>query len=290
MNSANGSGQRLDSDLLRTFLAVAAAGSVTAGADRILRSQSAVSLQIKRLEETLGRRVFERRGRGVALTAYGETLIPVAERVVGLLDRTVAEARSDGLRGALRIGIPEEAGEDVLVAIAAHFAREHPQVELAVRCGISSGFPGAVERGDLDAAICDVERPGAGSTVLREVERFWVAARGHRPQTRSPLPLALFDRACTWRDLAVEALEAAGVEYRVVYTSESVAGIMAAVRSGTAVALVGDVGLAPGVARLDDLPAVPRSCLVLVRRDTLDAAIGDAVETVVRTAFDRRAR
>lgn len=290
MSFVNESTLPLDSDLLRTFLAVAAAGSVTVGARRVLRSQSAVSLQIKRLEEILGRRVFERRGRGIALSAYGGTLLPVAQRVVGLLDGAVADARAEGLRGRLRIGVPEEVGEDGLATIVSHIAREHPDIDLTVRCGISSGFPDAVAGGDLDAAICDVEAVEPGWSVLRPVARVWIAATARVAADREPLPVALFDRACAWRDLALEALNAAGRDYRIVYTSESVAGILAAVRSGLAVALMGEFGREQGIMRLDGLPVVPDSQLVLMCRPGLDPEVGAALEAAARTVFQPTVR
>jgi len=284
MSLANASGARLESDLLRSFLAVAATGSVTAGAERVFRSQSAISLQIRRLEEILGRRVFERRGRGVVLTAYGETLAPVAERVVGLLDAAVADARADGLAGTLRIGVPEEVGEGVLTAVVSRLARDHPRVELSVRSGISAGFPAAVERGDLDAALCDVETLPAGWSLLRRVERRWIASTRHRPQDRTPLPVALFDRACSWRDMAVDALDRSGRDYRVVFTSESTAGILAAVRAGMAVALVGDIDADPEIARVGELPDVDPCNIALALRPGLDRDLGIVIERVVRSA------
>lgn len=288
MSFANEFVSALDSDLLRTFRAVAAAGSVTAGARRVLRSQSAVSLQIRRLEEILGRRVFERRGRGIALTAYGETLVPIADRVVGLLDDAVADARAGELTGALRLGVPEEVGEPELAGLVAGLVRAHPRIDLAVRCGLSAGFPEAVASGDLDAAVCDVEAAETDWPVLATVARVWVTASTHHPETRNPLPVALFDRTCAWRDLAVEALERAGRPYRVVYTSESVAGIVAAVRSGLAVALMGEADMGrrePGLERVEALPAVPPSRLVLMRRPRLDPEIAAAVETAMRSAL-----
>lgn len=288
MSFINESAHALDSELLRTFRAVAAEGSVTAGAKRVLRSQSAVSLQIRRLEEILGRRVFERRGRGIALTAYGETLLPVADRVVGLLDDAVADARAGGLTGTLRLGVPEEVGEPVLAGLVAGFVRAHPRIDLAVRCGLSAGFPEAVASGDLDAAVCDVEASETDWPVLATVPRAWVTASAHHPEKRDPLPVALFDRDCAWRDLAVQALERTGRPYRIVYTSESVAGIVAAVRSGLAVALMGNADMGrwgPGLERVEGLPAVPPSRLVLMRRPRLDPEIGTALEAALETAM-----
>lgn len=290
MSSANGSFPSLDSDLLRTFRAVAVSGSVTEGAKRVLRSQSAVSLQIKRLEETLGRRVFERRGRGVTLTAYGETLLPVADRVVRLLDEAVAEARAGEMLGPLRLGVPEEIGEAAHAALVARVVRDHPRIDLAVRCGLSAGFPDAVASGDLDAAICDLESGAADWPVLASVERVWVTSAAHHPERREPLPVALFDRACAWRHLAMEALERSGRSYRVVYSSESTAGLMAAVRSGLAVALMGTMeggAMKPrsGIERIEGLPTVSPSQLVLMHRPGLDPVTIAAVETACRAAL-----
>ena len=120
----------LDTDLLRTFLAISDAGSFLAGAARIQRSQSAASIQIKKLEALLGTRVFERHGRGVRLTPTGEKLLPAARQSVRLLDKTFAELGNQGLEGALRIGIPDDHSKAVLSRIIADFARMHPKIEL----------------------------------------------------------------------------------------------------------------------------------------------------------------
>ena len=114
---------KLDSELLRTFLAVAESGSFSKGAQRIFRSQSAVSLQIKQLEQVLGQAVFQRQARGVSLTPVGEQLCPTAEQVIGLLDETVGRLRSNPLQGSIRIGIPDEYGDSLLPGVIADFAR-----------------------------------------------------------------------------------------------------------------------------------------------------------------------
>jgi len=149
----------LDSDLLRTFLAVAESGSVSGGADRIHRSQSAASLQIKRLEDVVGRRLFTRHGRGVTLTAAGETLRPVARQVVQSLDTTLAELRGGGLKGKLRIGMPDDHGRSELANIISSFAALHPDVELEVHCALGAGFAEALKSGALDLAVHEVPEP-----------------------------------------------------------------------------------------------------------------------------------
>lgn len=256
----------LDSELLRTFLAIAETGSFTRGAERIFRSQPAVSLQIKRLEEILGSPVFERRARGVELSPLGERLRPAAERIVGLLDETAAELRSDAVRGRVHIGIPDEYARSILPGVIARFAQAHPHVEVSVRCGFSTDFPDLLERGELDLAVHAVEAEREGSVRLRKEKTVWATSARHPAHERRPLPVALFDRACWWRERAVEALETSGICYRVAFSSESVNGVMAAIEAGAAVGLLSESSLGEGLRALtaeQGFADLPSSMLVL---------------------------
>lgn len=258
--------EKLDSDLLRTFLAIAEAGSFSGGANRIHRSQSAASLQVKRLESLLGHAVFERHARGVKLTSTGEKLWPLAQRVIDLLDGAIGELRSDSLDGSVRIGVPDEYGGTILSEIVARFSREHPQVELAVTCGFSADFPRALCNNELDLAVHAVEAAPQRARVLLTERMLWVGSRIHKVYEQDPLPLALFDRACWWRDRALEALDSIGRRYRVVYTSESVAGVAAAIEAGVAVGVLGESCLSDSLQTLseaDGFPTMPDSLLVL---------------------------
>ncbi|NIA70914.1 LysR family transcriptional regulator [Pelagibius litoralis] len=283
--------EKLDSELLRTFLAVADAGSVSGGAERILRSQSAASLQIKRLESLLGVPVFERHARGVSLTATGEKLRPLAQRVVDLLDAAIGDLRSEGLEGSLRIGVPDEYGEIILPKIIARFARHHPRVELAVRCGFSADFPAALSKDELDLAVHAVEAAPPASQILLKEKTYWVGARSHSVHEQDPLPIALFDRACWWRDRALQALEAAGRRYRVIYTSESVTGVAAAIEAGVAVGLLGESSLRDGLRPLlpaDGFPRMPDSLLVLETGPGARSSVGKAMAATIVEAFGRQ--
>jgi DNA-binding transcriptional LysR family regulator len=278
----------LDSELLRSFLAVARHGSFSAAAASVFRSQSALSLQIKHLEEIIGQAVFRRHARGVELTEAGEKLRPAAEQVVSLLDSTASELRADPLRGRLRIGIPDEYGDSLLPGVVARFARDHPRVELSVRCALSADFPAALERGEIDLAIHAVETPAAGMQPLRRERTCWAVSRDHAVQTRDPLPVAVFDRACWWRDRALEALERSGRSYRVVFSSESVTGIAAAVSAGVAVGALGENSLRAGFRELtprDGLPALPDSQLVLQRGPCADTPLAAAMSRELIEAF-----
>lgn len=214
----------LDSELLRTFLAVAGTGSVTEGARLIGRSQSATSLQIMRLEEVIGRDLFERTGRGVTLTETGQRLMPVARDVKERLDAVLREITADGLRGKLRLGIPDDHGQAKLAKILSAFAQSHPQVELEVTCTISTDFPELLSRGRLDLAVYEVETIGRNEEVVFEDPTCWVMSRYRDLLAEEPVPVALFDRACWWREAALKSLEARGRPYRIAFSSQSVAG------------------------------------------------------------------
>ena len=283
------SSQRLDTDLLRTFLTVARHGNVTRGAQALHRTQSAVSIQIKRLEESLAARLFRREPRGVSLTEAGERLRAAAERIVGDLDETVQTFRADPIGGLVRVGIPEEYGAEVLPMVLADFSARFPAVEVFVRCGFSVEFPAAIRRGELDLAVfADCRRFGQSDTLIRD-PMAWVASRPWRCRDEEPVPLALFDRACAWRDVAIQALEDAGQPYRIVFSSESTAGIKAAIATGLAVGVLARSTLESSMlvlGREHGLPPLPDSALFLLRGGDGSLAI-DAMAAAIESGFDR---
>lgn len=284
--------QTLDSDLLRTFLAVADTGSITLGAARILRTQSAASLQIKRLEDTLGQPVFQRHGRGVRLTPLGERLLPTARQVTTSLDTTLRHLRADGVEGRIRMGIPDDHSQDTLARIIAEFAQSHPAVELDVICDLSTRFPALLAEGSLDLAIHEVETPPDAQDILWADQTQWVVSRHHDLLSRDVLPVALFDRDCWWRDAALNALEAMNRPFRVLYSSQSVQGITAAVEAGVAVALLGSGALGGNIRRLgpeDGFPVMPTSNLILQTADKDTPALR-SITAAIRHAFEDRAR
>ncbi len=278
----------LDSDLLRTFIAVAQAGSVTDGAALINRSQSATSIQIKRLETILGEPVFERHGRGVVPSETGRRLLPIANEVTARLDAALRDISRDAVRGRLRLGIPDDHGRAKLAQIVAAFSRLHPQVELDVTCALSTGFPGALEKGELDLAVYEVETPRPVEDLLFEDPTCWVSSAEQDFSTARTLPVALFDHACWWRDAALGSLEARRRPYRIVYSSQSVSGVIAAVDAGIAVGLVGRSSVHSGHAIVGaelDLGATPTSKLVLAANGSADGGPLIAMKETIRAAF-----
>ena len=278
----------LDSDLLRTFLAVAQAGSVTEGAERIHRSQSATSVQIRRLEAIVGQPVFERHGRGVALSEAGRRLLPVARDVTARLDTALRALSDTAVAGKIRLAIPDDHGRTKLTRIIAAFAQRHPQVELEVTCALSTGFPEALKKGDLDLAIYEVEALQAGEELLSEDPTCWLSALGQDFSTAATLPVALFDQACWWRDEAVRSLDARGGPYRIVYSSQSVSGVLAAVEAGIAVGLLGRSSLHAGLTIVDrtyGFAPTPTSKLVMAEGKARAGAPLATMKSAIRAAF-----
>ena len=278
----------LDSDLLRTFVAVAEAGSVTDGAARIHRSQSATSIQIKRLETILGQPVFERHGRGVRLSETGQRLLPVAQDVTARLDAVLRDVSQKAVSGKLRVGIPDDHGRMKLAGIVAAFTRHHPNVELDVTCALSTGFPDALDKGLLDLAIYEVERPQRHEEVIFEDPTCWVSSTYRDFSADESLPVALFDHACWWRDAALASLEVRAKPYRITYSSQSVAGVIAAVEAGIAIGLLGRSSLHAGLSVVGEglgCGPTPASKLVMASNGSRDGGPQDAMMAAIRAAF-----
>jgi DNA-binding transcriptional LysR family regulator len=188
----------------------------------------------------------------------------------------------------LRLGIPDEYADSLLPNLIARFARANPGVELAVRCSFSAGFAGALAADELDIAVHASSSTSALTTLLRREKTYWVASRHHRVHEQNPLPVALFDRDCWWRDSALAALDASGRDYREVFSSESVSGIAAAVAAGVSVALMGEDSLRADFMRLtpqQGFPAMAESALVLQVREGLDSALSRALCELIQNAF-----
>lgn len=278
----------LNSELLRAFLAVAEAGSVTDGAAQVFRSQSAMSLQIQKLETVLGQAVFTRHGRGVVLTQAGERLLPIARDITTALAVATRELTSDELHGRLHIGIPDDESKQVLSRIIGEFAQSHPLVELQVTCALSPSFRAALDKGTMDLAVYEVEKPEHGQEVLRVEQTAWIGSRHHDLLSRESLPIALFDQDCWWREAALASLHALSRPYRVVYASQSVAGVVAAIEAGIAVGVLGRSSLNEQLRVLtsnDGFAQTPKSRLVLGLRPGPSSPVIEAMQSAIRRAY-----
>ena len=225
----------LDSELMRTFLAVADRRSVTGAADAVGRTQSAVSMQLRRLEESVGHALFRRMPRGVELTPRGLQLIPYARRVVGLLDAATTALRTMPLAGPVRIGIPQEYCETILPHVLAAFAECHPEVEVSVRCDYCIPQIAALEAGELDLAVVFATPPVHAGEILRVDPTVWVTSHEHGLHLQRPLPIAAYFHSDWCRDYMLSSLDRFGIPYRIAFECDTVGGFWTALRSGLAV-------------------------------------------------------
>lgn len=280
----------LDSDLLRTFLAVADTGNLTRAADTVRRTQSAVSMQIRKLEDQIGLALFERHSRGVVLTAQGRRLVDNARRIVALLDDTAAAMRLPVLDGSVRIGIPEEYINSALPKALGAFAAVHPGVEVTVQQGTSMSNLAALDAGEIDVAV--VFEPGGRSRneVLMVDPTVWATSEQHGTHQRRPVPIATYTHIeggwCD--DLAMRCLKKCGVESRVAYVSRTGSGLIAAVVSGLAIAPLSRSAIPPGCRELteeDGFGVIDMSNVVLRTRRGNRSPTLDAMADAIRRAF-----
>ncbi|CAD7849854.1 MAG: Transcriptional regulator, LysR family [Olavius algarvensis Delta 4 endosymbiont] len=221
-------------DYLRTFIAVADTGGFTSAGQQINRSQSAVSMQIKRLEDETGKVLFDRVGKSVGLTPEGNLLINFARRIVKEHDAAVAAISGPGLQGRIRFGSPEHYTVGVLPGLLARFAASYPDVRVEMRCENSDRIKAAIDQGTLDIGLCT--QISEGGEAIYHDPVVWVTDPGYLAAGQAALPLAVFEEDCIFRSWAVEALEKAGLRYQIVYVSRSISGLLDAVRAGLAVA------------------------------------------------------
>jgi len=260
----------LDVDLLKTFIAIAESGSFTRAAEEVNKTQSAVSMQMKRLEELLGRSLFARDGRHSRVTADGEHFLDYARRIVKLNDEVVTAFAEPEITGVVRFGTPDDYADRFLPEILARFSRTHPLVEVDVECLSSVALVERTRRGELDLALitlgCDTA--DAGAEVVRAEPLVWVTSLRHRAHEQDVLPLALSQPGCQWRQLALDALDRAGRRYRIAYASSNSNAVNAAVLSGLAVGAVPEIAVRPGMRALGEeegFPALGSFDLGLVR-------------------------
>ncbi|MGB7320005.1 MAG: LysR substrate-binding domain-containing protein [Albidovulum sp.] len=278
-----------DSDLMRSFLAVAESGSVTAASHRLGRTQSAVSMQIARLEDSLGQRLFDRRPRGVTLTARGVQLLPYAQRVVKLMEEAATVLRSRPLDGPVRIGIPQDYSETVLPKLLSDFAACYPAVEVTVRCDYSAPQMAAMKAGELDlAVIFEWEANTSKGEVLCVEPSVWVTSVRHEQHLQSPLPIATYFNSGWCQEHLITSLERHGIAYRVAFECDTVGAFFSAVKAGLAVVGLSRSTIPEGCRELtlaDGFPPIDTSCVVLHRNPRGSSPAIDELASGIRAAF-----
>ena len=280
----------LDPDLLRSFVAIAETGSFTAAANLVFRTPSAVSMQIKKLEELLGVTVFLRDARQVTLTGEGERLLPYARRLLALNREAVSKFVVPDISGVVRVGSPDDYGERILPPVLKRFAQTHPSVAVDVIIDQSVNLRKRFHAGQLDIAILTCP-PGAAigeEEIVFTEPIVWAGACGGTAYLREPLPVSMWEEGCAWRGSATAALERVGRDYRVAYMSAHAAGQRAAILADLAIAPLPKSFIGPGLQILCEDDGLPRlddySMSMLIANDPAPPVC--AVADHFRAAYD----
>jgi DNA-binding transcriptional LysR family regulator len=265
----------LDLDLLRAFVAVADAGSFTAAADTVGRTQSAVSQKIRRLEELVGHPLFDRNSRSLALTGTGGQLLIGARRLLDLNDDVVRSLQTPQTTGKLRVGICEDFVPLQLSKLLARFLRLHPGIQLDVNTSLTHSLLREFEAGNLDLVIATREFKERGRVIWRE-PMVWFAASDFQLDLDRPLPLVLLQPPCTYRELMFTTLDTARQEWMTACTVSSLMGVQAAVAGGLGITLLGRSFIQDGMQILNvpqHWPPLPMTEIVVLGDDTAEKSL-----------------
>ena len=272
----------LDLDLLRTLVAIAETGNFSAAGAEVGRTPSAISMQVKKIEETLGRPVFVRDSRSVSLTADGTALLAHARRMLAMNREIMARFVTPDVAGEVRLGAFDDVAERFLPAMLRRFAETHPGIVVNVEVGDTNGMRRAVDTGRLDLAIISATLEGASDIeeVFRE-RLVWAGLKGGCAADRDPLPVSVWEEGCAWRKIGLEGLEMQGRAWRIAFESAHI--------SGQKAAILADLAIAPlPVSALggDIVPAVSERPLPALPQYALGLHIGPDPSPPVRAAAD----
>ena len=276
-----------DIDLLRTFVTGVELGSFARAADRLGRSPSAVSLHLRRLEDQAKRPLLHKRGRGLVPTEAGEVLLGYARRLLALNDEAMDTLREESVAGTVRLGVPQDFAEGVLPPVLARFAVAHPGVRIEVGVERTATLRDGIEAERFDLALLwDRE----ATSALGRVPMTWLGSRaGFKRDPGDPVPLVMFEPPCLFREAAAAALDAAGIRWRVVFTSPALSGLLAAVAAGLGVTPRTPLGLPAGVRPLRPeqvaLPTLPLLALSLRTSVTRPTPAVERLRTILGEAL-----
>jgi DNA-binding transcriptional LysR family regulator len=266
----------LDLELLRSFVSVVDAGGFTRAGERVHRTQSTVSQQIKRLEDDVGQPLLNRAGKGVTPTEAGERLLSYARRLLSLAEEARDVMARPGNEGAVRLGIPEDFAAYRLTRLLAAFSRGKPGLRLDVRADQSMVLRRDLERGEIDLALLKRDAGEQGGIASWPERVHWVTSKAHPIDAKvSSLPLIGFPTGCLYRARAIHAIESAGRSWHMAYTSSSLAGIQAAVAAGLGVSILSEMAIQADHQRLtakDGFVPIDKTEMALVASPNASAA------------------
>ncbi|WP_395371406.1 LysR family transcriptional regulator [Komagataeibacter diospyri] len=251
----------LEIDLLRSFTVISDTGSLSRAALQLAKTQSALSMHVKRLEDLTGRCLLNRGGRGVTLTAHGLRLLTHARDILRAHDRALADLTGQGLTGSVRFGCPDDYAAAFLPGLVGSFTSVHPDVLIEIVCGSTQRLNRMLEQQQLDLALVSIVNPHTKHDIIRMEPLVWVGRTGFPVWNSIPLPLALTEVDTFDHQAVLKSLEHDGRKFRIAYASASLAGLTAVVRSGQAVAVLTRAAVPPDLLELGPdvgLPDLPQ--------------------------------
>ena len=278
----------LDLDLLKTFVAVVESGNLSNAALRVGRSQSAVSMQMQRLEQHVGRPLLIRGPRTVVPNAVGAEFLIYARRLLKLSHEAWMSVTQPQETGCVHLGVPD-CLIWLLAPVLSHFAAEYPLVTVELVCEPSSLLVPGIEDGRLDLALV-ARLPTQKVEILRRERFVWVASPKHIAWESDQLPVALFEPGCAARMNVLEALGNAGRSYRCTYSSASLLGLIVVVQAGLAVAALAESSVPLTLSRIDESAGLPplRDLEIGILRNPVSAAPAvERLENFIRREFSR---
>lgn len=270
----------LDLDQLQSFCAIADCGSFTEAARRVNKTQSAVSMQIKRLEERLGHSLFTRDGRSVTLTNHGEVLYDRARKMLRTNAEIMDHFNDLDLAGSIRFGVPDDYAVRLLPVILSSFQRTHPKIAVDVSCMASEQLLEGMKAGRYDLIVFTQGTDHNFGELFRTEKMFWVASHGGRALASEPMAIACGPACCIWRKEAMEQLDRSGRDFRVAYTSSNATAISSAVLSDLAIGFLPESALQPGMRVIGEdygLPQLADAQIALMRASHAYGGIYDAL-------------
>lgn len=280
----------LDLRLLQAFILLVETGSVSETSRRIGRTQPAVSLQMRRLEQATGARLFTTVGRKFVLTPAGELLLGYARTIMSLQEEVKVRLSAPEIRGRVVLGMPDLYAAYLLPGILSEFCKAFPNVELEVNCMLSSRLMARVEGGDIDLALVTGMRAFKSGTLVAQEPLVWVTGEVRSAHEANPVPLALLPPGNVFRDLALAGLDKVGRKWRIACVSDSIGGLQAAVTGGVAVSVVARSSILPGMRQLkqaDSFPDLPKVDLVLYQSGSRYNPAADAMAALIADHFGR---
>jgi DNA-binding transcriptional LysR family regulator len=276
--------------LLRTFVVVASTLNLTTAARRLHRAPSTISMQLSRLEALVAAELLQRGQYGVRLTPAGEQLQSCAQQLLNLHDQILGSFQHADVGGLVRFGTHDQYATRSLVPLLEAFVLSYPEASLEVVCDHRPYYLASLlAEGQLDLALIEMPALSDGGERLFRDELVWVRNEAHSTHRRAPLPLAVFAEGCYHRDSARKALADAQIPYRIAFTSQSRAGVLAAVRAGIGVGIIPRSTLEPGLHVIEEgLPALPGTNITLFVADRVNEATRRLAQTIQASPQYRR--